>query len=314
MNVSPRASAILLTALIAPTLPTSADYEVDLDLGSLSEGITSISGTTAEFITDDPQNPELKITIGGRNNADNVRGSENAFLTFNINEALSWGDELVHQFTIDAPADVNFIPNQDVAWEGDPDFFLLEGLTTDSDAIPGKTVAIEGLWYAFMDEASPPTGTVTLRPGTYYFVVESYSGPDTSPNVQDSTFAIDIEVLPALFPDEVSIDLGNLGTPLDPLSFDTFGSDFDTQIAIFSSDTGELVEQNDDDPDDGGAGDGTQSRVTFAEGLAEGSYIAVVAGGGPPLMLGQSRHWGERPVTLFSITPPAVPISMLLMA
>ncbi|HCQ33508.1 MAG TPA: hypothetical protein DIV54_08400, partial [Verrucomicrobiales bacterium] len=286
MNVSPRASAILLTALIAPTLPTSADYEVDLDLGSLSEGITSLSGTTAEFITDDPQNPEVKITIGGRNNADNVRGSENAFLTFNINEALSWGDELVHQFTIDAPADVNFIPNQDVAWEGDPDFFLLEGLTTDPDAIPGKTVAIEGLWYAFMDEASPPTGTVTLRPGTYYFVVESYSGPDTSPIVQDSTFAIDIEVLPALFPDEVSIDLGNLGTPLDPLSFDTFGSDFDTQIAIFSSDTGELVEQNDDDPDDGGAGDGTQSRVTFAEGLAEGSYIAVVAGGGTTFDVG----------------------------
>ena len=286
MNVSPRASAILLTALIAPTLPTSADYEVDLDLGSLSEGITSLSGTTAEFITDDPQNPEVKITIGGRNNADNVRGSENAFLTFNINEALSWGDELVHQFTIDAPADVNFIPNQDVAWEGDPDFFLLEGLTTDPDVIPGKNVAIEGLWYAFMDEASPPTGTVTLRPGTYYFVVESYSGPDTSPIVQDSTFAIDIEVLPALFPDEVSIDLGNLGTPLDPLSFDTFGSDFDTQIAIFSSDTGELVEQNDDDPDDGGAGDGTQSRVTFAEGLAEGSYIAVVAGGGATFDVG----------------------------
>ena len=286
MNVSPRASAILLTALIAPTLPTSADYEVDLDLGSLSEGITSLSGTTAEFITDDPQNPEVKITIGGRNNADNVRGSENAFLTFNINEALSWGDELVHQFTIDAPADVNFIPNQDVAWEGDPDFFLLEGLTTDPDVIPGKNVAIEGLWYAFMDEASPPTGTVTLRPGTYYFVVESYSGPDTSPIVQDSTFAIDIEVLPALFPDEVSIDLGNLGTPLDPLSFDTFGSDFDTQIAIFSSDTGELVEQNDDDPDDGGAGDGTQSRVTFAEGLAEGSYIAVVAGGGTTFDVG----------------------------
>ena len=295
MNVSPRASAILLTALIAPTLPTSADYEVDLDLGSLSEGITSISGTTAEFITDDPQNPELKITIGGRNNADNVRGSENAFLTFNINEALSWGDELVHQFTIDAPADVNFIPNQDVAWEGDPDFFLLEGLTTDPDAIPGKTVAIEGLWYAFMDEASPPTGTVTLRPGTYYFVVESYSGPDTSPIVQDSTFAIDIEVLPALFPDEVSIDLGNLGTPLDPLSFDTFGSDFDTQIAIFSSDTGELVEQNDDDPDDGGAGDGTQSRVTFAEGLAQGSYIAVVAGGGTTFDVGPVTALGGAP-------------------
>ena len=115
MNVSPRASAILLTALIAPTLPTSADYEVDLDLGSLSEGITSISGTTAEFITDDPQNPEVKITIGGRNNADNVRGSENAFLTFNINETLSWGDELVHQFTIDAPADVHFIPNPDLS-------------------------------------------------------------------------------------------------------------------------------------------------------------------------------------------------------
>ena len=80
MNVSPRASAILLTALIAPTLPTSADYEVDLDLGSLSEGITSLSGTTAEFITDDPQNPEVKITIGGRNNAETSGDPKMRFL------------------------------------------------------------------------------------------------------------------------------------------------------------------------------------------------------------------------------------------
>ena len=266
MNVSLRASAVLLVALMASVLSTHADYEVDLDLGSLPEGITSLSGTTAEFVTDDPLNPELKITIGGRNNADNVRGSENALVVFNINETLSWGNELVYQFTLDAPSVINFVANNaDVV--GDADFFLLEGLTTDSDVLPGKNVATEGLWYAFFDGTDPAPETVTLRPGTYYFVVESYSGPDTAPIEQDSTFLIDLEVLPALFPDEVSVELGVLGTPLTPLSFDTFGSDYDTQLAIFSSDTGELIQENDNDPDDGGLGDGTQSRITFAEGL-----------------------------------------------
>ena len=118
MNVSPRTSAALLAALIMPTLPTQADYEVDLDLGSLPEGITTISGTTAEFVTDNPLNPEEKITIGGNNNADNIRGSENALVLFNINETLSWGNELVHQFTLDAPSVINFIPNLNDA-EGD---------------------------------------------------------------------------------------------------------------------------------------------------------------------------------------------------
>ena len=279
MNVSPRTSAALLAALIVPTLPIHADYEVDLDLGTLPEGITTISGTTAEFITDDPLNPEEKITIGGNNNADNIRGSENALVVFNINETLSWGNELVHQITLDAPSVVNFIPNLSDA-EGDPDFFLLEGLTTDPDLVPGKNVATEGIWYAFMDGVDPATETVTLRPGTYYFVVESYNGPDTTPIDQDSTFSMDIEVLPALFPDEVSVELGVLGTPLTPLSFDTFGSDYDTQLAIFSSDTGELIQENDNDPEDGGLGDGTQSRIAFPDGLAGGSYIAVVAGAG----------------------------------
>ena len=279
MKIPPRISAALLVASIVPSLPTHADYEVDLDLGSLPEGITTISGTTAEFVTDDPLNPEEKITIGGKNNADNIRGSENALVVFNINETLSWGTELVHQFTLECPSVVNFIPNLADA-EGDADFFLLEGLTTDADLLPGKNVATEGIWYAFMDGVDPATETVTLRPGTYYFVVESYSGPDATPIEQDSTFSIDIEVLPALFPDEVSIDLGALGTPETPLSFDTFGSDYDTQLAVFSSDTGELIEQNDNEPDDGGLGDGTQSRIAFVDGLAGGNYIIVVAGAG----------------------------------
>lgn len=127
MKIPPRISVALLVASIVPSLPTHADYEVDLDLGSLPEGITTISGTTAEFVTDDPLNPEEKITIGGKNNADNIRGSENALVVFNINETLSWGAELVHQFTLDAPSVVNFIPNLADA-EGDPDFFLLEDL------------------------------------------------------------------------------------------------------------------------------------------------------------------------------------------
>ena len=279
MNVFLRASAVLFATLTASVLLTHADYVVDLDLGSLPEGITSLSGTTAEIVTNDPLDPELKITVGGRNNADNVRGSENALVLFNINEGLSWGNELVHQFTVDAPSVINFAANN-ANVVGDADFFLLEGLTTDSDIVPGKTVATEGLWYAFFDGTDPVPETVTLRPGTYYLVVESYSGPDTAQTLQDSTFSIDIEVVPALFPDEVIVDLGVIGTEATPLSFDTLGSDYDTRLAIFSNDTGELIQENDNDPEDGGLGDGTQSRVALPDGLPGGRYIAVVAGAG----------------------------------
>ncbi len=110
-------------------------------------------------------------------------------------------------------------------------------------------------------------------------MVESFVGFDGAVNQVDATFSLNLNVLPALFPDEVKIDLGFIGSEGSSLTFDTFGSSFDTQLAIFSF-GGDLIQENDN------AGEGLQSQVSIPEGLDAGTYIAVVAGVGATFELG----------------------------
>lgn len=258
----------LLITFVA-TLPAVADYEVDIDLGTLPEGNTEISGTTALVV--DPGPPE--VITGGRNNADLVTGEG-----MDLNTAANWGNEYVIQFTLAEPANLTFSKDSEFA-EGDPDFFLVEGLRTEFDVDLGKNVAQEGIWYHFFDSPAPDQGSMALRSGTYYLVVESFVGFDGAVNQVDATFSLNLNVLPADWPDEVTIDLGFIGSEGNPLTFDTFGSSFDTQLAIFSFD-GNLIQENDN------AGEGLQSQVSIPEGLDAGTYIAVVAGAGATFDLG----------------------------
>ncbi|MCH2065502.1 MAG: hypothetical protein MK194_17465, partial [Roseibacillus sp.] len=242
------AQGLLIT--LAATLPAVADYEVDIDLGTLPEGNMEISGTTALVV--DPGPPE--VVTGGRNNADTLTGGPLV-----LSPTANWGNEYVMQFTLAAPANLTFSKDVEFA-EGDPDFFLVEGLRTEFDAELGKTVAQQGIWYEFFDGPAPAQSSVVLRTGTYYLVVESFSGFDGALNPVDSTFSLNLNVLPALFPDEVKVNLGFIAGEGSPLDFNTFGSDFDTQLAVFSFD-GNLLQQNDN------AGDSLQSEVSFPEGL-----------------------------------------------
>ena len=259
----------VLLVVFATASHLFADYEVDVDLGTLPEGTTEVSGTTALVV--DPGPPE--VVTGGRNNADLVIGEG-----VDLNTAGNWGNEYVMQFSLAAPASLTISKDVDFT-VGDADFFLLEGLTTEFDDSLGKNVAQEGFWYNFFDEAAPVSGTVSLRAGTYYLVAESFAGFDGAVNQVDAEFSLSLNVLPALFPDEVKVNLGFVGVEGSPLTFDTFGSDFDTQLGIFSFD-GSILQENDN------AGDGLQSEVAFPDGLAAGTYIAVVAGAGATFELG----------------------------
>ncbi len=264
----------LLIAFSA-TLSAVADYEVDLDLGTLPEGNTEISGTTALVV--DPGPPE--VVTGGRNNADTlIAGSPNLPLWLGLTPEANWGNEYVIQFTLAGPANLTFSKDAEFA-EGDPDFFIVEGLRTEFDEELGKTVGQQGIWYEFFDGVAPAQASAVLRTGTYYLVVESFSGFDGALNPVEATFSLNLNVLPALFPDEVKVNLGFIAGAGSPLEFNTFGSGFDTQLAVFSFD-GNLLQENDN------AGDSLQSEVLFPEGLDAGTYIAVVAGAGAVFDLG----------------------------
>ena len=184
----------LLITFVA-TLPAVADYEVDIDLGTLPEGNTEISGTTALVV--DPGPPE--VITGGRNNADLVTGEG-----MDLNTAANWGNEYVIQFTLAEPANLTFSKDSEFA-AGDPDFFLVAGLSTEFDVDLGKNVAQEGIWYHFFDSPAPDQGSMALRSGTYYLVVESFAGFDGAVNQVDATFSLNLNVLPADWPDEVTL-------------------------------------------------------------------------------------------------------------
>lgn len=250
-------------ASLAGVLVCNADYIVDRDLGILSEGDTLTSGTTAETIIDVGPPP---ITVGGRNNAEIVAGVD-------LDPTGNWGTEFVIQFTLAEPATLTVLKEVEFT-AGDPDFFILDSLATEVDPANQKVTAQNGLWGAFFDGAPPLSETLVLRDGTYYLVVESWSGNDGLLNPTDADFSLTLNVQHNIVvPDDLAVDLGHVGREGDPLTFDTTGSDYDTQIGIFDF-FGEIVLQNDD------ANNGSQSEILIPQGLDEGEYFLVVAGAG----------------------------------
>ena len=251
----------LLLLTLGVTFPVRADYVVDEDLGTLLEGTTPVSGSTALTVID-PGPPE--ITRGGNNNADWLT---NVDLPLNWN----WGNEYVVQFTLAVPSILVITKDEEFA-TGDPDFFLLDSLETVFDASLGKNVAQGAFWSNFLDDDPPTQDSITLWSGTYYLVIESYAGEDGAVTGADASFELGLSVLPAS-PVFFQESLGLLGREGVPLTFDTFGSTFDTQLALFGFD-GSLIAQNDN------AGGVLQSQISLPEGLEPGTYTMVVGGAG----------------------------------
>jgi hypothetical protein len=276
MKIVPFASLFVL----AGALPSPADYVVDIDLGILPIGDTLVEGTTAAVVLDPGPPP---VTIGGNNNSI-------FFQELALTPTLNYGNELVFQFTLAAPSLLTI--TKEVDFINDPDFFLLGGLTTSIDPDTGKLSADNALGFAFLDLAPPETTTLgTLREGTYYLTVENFDGFDGSTTPGNSDFTATLNVLEA-FPTELAIDLGAIGVEGAPLAFDTFGSNFNTELAIYDlfgdvvlGDDGELL-VNDD------AGGSQQSEILIPGGLPAGNYYAILAGNGVTFLPGPSVTTG----------------------
>lgn len=244
--------------VIAGAVASHADYVIDVDLGILPIGDTVVSGTTAQTQIDPGPPP---VTIGGNDNS--------VFLQGFVNPGLNWGNEIVYQFTLAQPSILTI--TKSAGFTGDPDFFLLHGLTTAVDATTGKIAAQDGVGFAFLDGGVPESATLgTVREGIYYLSVEHYNGADGAVVSGDGTFSVTINILDAI-PVDLAIDVGAIGVAGAPLNFDTFGSNFNTELAIYDL-FGTLLHENDD------AGGGLQSEISIPGGLPEGAYYAVLAG------------------------------------
>lgn len=195
---------------------THAQLTVDTDLGNLGAGTFNLAGDTATFT----------------NEVDYYSTA---------NTAANWGNEGIFQFTTSESLLFNLTSN---AVTGDPDFFLLDGLSIGTDGA-GKTFAENSVENYFLDGATPDSGTpVLLGAGTYYVSATTWWGTDGATNPADAIFDIDMSLEEVTAPTTVS-DFGTIATQFDSFTIDTIGTSFDTELGLYDSD-GNLLDTNDD--------------------------------------------------------------------
>lgn len=228
--------AVAIVALTGLAGAAQAQLTVDTNLGSLGIGSsTNIVGTS----------------IGGTQIADLYAS---AYLgqnwIYGFDATLS---ERVYEFTLTSDSRISITNNEGIFVGADNDHYLLRSL-----GVSGGFASAIG----FIDEE----GAIgNYRAGTYYLAVDTYG---LGGNV-DGAFDIDLNIsaITAVAPN--AIDLGVVGNAGDALSFNTIGSDYDTEIAIYD-DMGNLLAANDDAV-------GTQSEIA-GDSVAEGVYYIAVGG------------------------------------
>jgi hypothetical protein len=221
-----------------------AELIVNEDLGVLPPGTRNLVGSTAN----------------GANNAD--------YYVNTLAPQGNWGNEYVYQFRLEHSGLVGLTLNET---DGDPDFILLDGLTTTPAG--GKNVAQNDLDTLFLDDPLPDSGFFgLLAPGTYYLSVDAFSDFDPPPSAPASAaFNLGLTISDVELP-AAAIDLGALALPGEPFTIDTLGSDFDTVVGLYDS-AGGLLEVSDDIDDTT-----LQSRLDFSAGLSSGEFFLGLAG------------------------------------
>jgi hypothetical protein len=241
-SVMNNAAAIVCAAglAVAGAAHAGATIPVNSNLGAIS-GVTNISGDTAL----------------GQNSVDIYDGLTSS--------AGNWANEFVYEFTVSDFARLDVTLN---AESSDTDFFLLNGLNIGVDGISGKNTALNGLGSVFVDGGIPDTGSFgVILPGTYWLSVETFAGFDPPPGPFTSTFDADLNLVTgtgAPAPTDF-IDLGAIANEFEPIAIDSNGSDFDTELGLWSN--GGLLLDTDDD-----GGDGLQSLLDVPSGLPAGDY------------------------------------------
>ncbi|MFP6867643.1 MAG: PEP-CTERM sorting domain-containing protein [Roseibacillus sp.] len=231
-----RRSLRALALITAATVPANAVLVTTANLGSFAAGGSA-------NVTDD--------TATGANNADYYLGISNA--------GANWGNEHVYEFSVTESVILQATLNSQ---GGDVDTFLLSGLGTDVDG--ARNFATDGLLAVFLDGA-PTESYGIITAGTYYLSIEAYGAGATT------SFDLDLDFLSSVIPAPPSIDLGILGAASEAVTIDSFGSAFDSELAVFNA-TGNLILSNDD------AGGVFQSELDLFVGLDEGDYYVALGG------------------------------------
>lgn len=214
---------------------------VDGDLGSLTFGSTNFSGDTSSATSE----------------VDYFSGTA---------PTANWGNEVTFQFEL---TETTLVSLQSNTLGGDPDFFLLDALTVQTDG-NGKVFADSAFNNSFLDGLAPETGPASLlNAGTYYVSAAAFNGFDGGTNSDDATFDIDLLLEQVVAPS--AVDLGDLFVASEAFSADTLGSTPDTEIALYDSE-GFLLLTNDDEP-----GGTLQSLIEDPAGLSEGTYYLGVS-------------------------------------
>jgi hypothetical protein len=225
-----------LALVTAATVPANAALVSSVNLGSFGAGgSANVTGDTAT----------------GANNADYYLDIANA--------TLNWGNELVYEFSVTESVILQATLNSQ---GGDVDTFLLSGLGTDVDG--ARNYATDGLLAVFLDGA-PTESYGVITAGTYYLSIEAYGAGATT------SFDLDLDFLSSVVPAPPSIDLGILGVASQAFRIDSFGTAFDTELAVFNA-TGDLILSNDD------AGGVFQSELNLVAGLDEGDFYVALGG------------------------------------
>jgi hypothetical protein len=106
--------------------------------------------------------------------------------------------------------------------------------------------------------------------------LQSFDEPDKSFAARWSNTVLELSYVTPAAPPRIDVRLGVVAESFSPLRLNTLGSDFDTELGVYSE-TGKLVAQNDDVV----SRDGTASpasEVDFHLGLPAGDYFAVLGG------------------------------------
>ena len=255
----------IIAAAVAATFVAgtgaSAQIMVDEDLGTLGFGTVSRSGTT----------------IGATNDASNY---------INANDALIWGGDLVYEFDVATAGLLSLDSNDDNAFPGDIDYFLLTGLTVgpndDPTGVSPEAKDVFGGQFGPIIEQSGTFGLVAA--GTYYLAVDSFLGDGTGDG--EGAFAFDLTFTDFTTPAATEVVLDPTGSVTGDLAagevlfyefdydglggtIDTFDTTFDTELGLYS-DAGTLIAQNDDAV-------GLQSELDLA-GLPAGTYFLAFGG------------------------------------
>jgi hypothetical protein len=102
-------------------------------------------------------------------------------------------------------------------------------------------------------------------------MLQAYDEPEGSFAARWANTVLELSYVTPPAPPDLTADLGVVATPFAPFVIDTFASDFDTDLGVYSE-TGAIVMQNDD------AGGMVQSEVDLYNGLPAGDYIAAIGG------------------------------------